>query len=140
MKHILKINYAFILLFLAVMLGSCKAQKMTSDQLFAQDYAITQLGDRDVSESDLTMKVNPENSTISGFSGCNNYTFSYTLKDGTIDLGYASATKMYCEGDMKLENLLFQKAASVTQFENSSQAIQFKNKEGDIVIKAKTKE
>jgi heat shock protein HslJ len=123
----------------AILLGSCKAQKqgkMMSDQLMKQDYVITHLGDEDVSGSGLTLSVNPENSTISGKSGCNNYNFSYELDGDTLDSGYASATKMYCEDSMRLENLFFQKAASVTQFENSKQMIHLKNKSGEIVIKA----
>ncbi|WP_019036958.1 META domain-containing protein [Psychroflexus tropicus] len=143
MKINSKLYLSLTVLSLVLLLGSCKAQKqgkMISDQLMSQDYIVTHLGDQDVSESGLTLKVNPDNSTISGNSGCNNYNFSYKLDGKTLDLGFASATKMYCEETMKLENLFFQKAASVTQFENSKQAINFLNKEGEIVIKAKKQE
>jgi heat shock protein HslJ len=138
MNRILTTNPARILLFsIAVILGSCKAQKMTSDQLMPQDYTITQIGEKDVSGSEMTIKVNPENSTISGYSGCNNYSFNYKLKGEVLDLGFASATKIYCAGEMDNENLFFQKAASVVQFENSKKEINFKNKDGVTVIKAK---
>ncbi|MFD0931463.1 META domain-containing protein [Psychroflexus salinarum] len=143
MKKILNVQVSAMLLSIAFLLGSCKALtqgKMTSEELLDQDYVVTQLGDKKVSNSKLTLKVNPENSTISGYSGCNNYNFSYKLKDGKLDLGYASATKMYCEDAMEMENLFFQKAASVTQFENSKQEINLKNKDGEIVIKAKKQE
>lgn len=140
MRKPFKLKKIALLLTLAVILGSCKAQKMTSDQLKAQEYTITQLGDKDVSDSKLTLKVMPEKSIISGYSGCNNYNFNYELENGKLDLGYASATKMYCEEDMAIENLFFQKAASVTQFENSEEVINFKNKEGEIVIKGKKKD
>lgn len=140
MKQLLNTNLSVFVFTIVVMLGSCKAQKMTSDQLMAQDYKITQLGDQEVLESDLTLKVNPENSTISGFSGCNNYNYSYKLNDKGLDLGYASATKIYCDDSMELEKLFFQKMASVTQFENSKQEISLKNKDGKIVIKAKKRD
>lgn len=143
MKQTLKSQVSIILLSTVFLLGSCKALtqgKMTSDELLAQSYVITQLGDKEVSDAELTLKVNPENSTISGYSGCNNYNFSYKLDGEKLDLGYASATKMYCEDVMEFENLFFQKAASVTQFENSKQVLNFKNKDGEIVIKAKKKD
>jgi len=135
-----KLYVGFTLVALAFLLGSCKAQKqgkMMSDQLMQQDYVITHLGEEEVSKSGLTLKVNPENSTISGNSGCNNYNFSYKLKGENLNLGFASATKMYCEDEMELENMFFQKAASVTQFEASEQEIHLKNKAGESVIKAK---
>lgn len=141
MKQILNTALAsLMILSIVVIFASCKAQKMVSDKLMQQEYFVTQLGDKDVSESDLTLKVNPENSTISGYSGCNNYSFNYKLKGEELDMGFASATKIYCEDDMDMENLFFQKAASITQFENSKQEINFKNKDGEIVIKAKKKE
>lgn len=142
MKYILTLNSSVLLVVIFVVLGSCKAQKqnkMNSEKLMAQDYIITQLGDEEISKSKLSLKVNPENSTLSGFSGCNSFSFNYELKNGKLDLGFARATKIYCEEGMDLENLFFQKAASVTQFENSAEALHLKNKSGDIVIKAKTK-
>ncbi|SDG40258.1 META domain-containing protein [Psychroflexus sediminis] len=138
MKGIL--NSGILVVSLVIILGSCKAQKRTSDQLIAQEYAITQLGDKEVSESELTLKVNPENSVISGYAGCNNYSYSYKLKEGKLNLGYATATKIYCEDSMELENLFFQKMSSVTQFESSKQAIYFKNEDGKILVKAKKKD
>lgn len=141
MKRTLTKNLVSIaLLSIVVILGSCKAQKMKTDQLVPQDYVVTQIGDREVSESKLTLKVNPENSTISGYSGCNNYSFNYKLNGEELDMGFASATKMYCDGEMDMENLFFQKAASVTQFENSKEEINLKNKDGEVVIKAKKQE
>ena len=142
MKYILTLNSSVLLVVIFVVLGSCKAQKqnkMNAEKLMAQDYIITQLGDEEISKSKLTLKVNPENSTLSGFSGCNSFSFNYELKNGKLDLGFARATKIYCEEGMDLENLFFQKAASVTQFEISAEALHLKNKSGDIVIKAKTK-
>jgi len=142
MKYILTLNSSVLLVVIFVVLGSCKAQKqnkMNAEKLMAQDYIITQLGDEEISKSKLSLKVNPENSTLSGFSGCNSFSFNYELKNGKLDLGFARATKIYCEEGMDLENLFFQKAASVIQFENSAEALHLKNKSGDIVIKAKTK-
>lgn len=140
MKRLLSTNLNIMLLSIVLILASCKAQKMTSEQLLNQEYVITQIGDKDVSDSGLTLNVNPENSTISGFAGCNKYNYSYELKDGELDMGFASATKMYCDNNMDLENLFFQKSASVTQFENSPKEINLKNKDGEVVIKAIKKE
>ncbi|TXE20719.1 META domain-containing protein [Psychroflexus gondwanensis] len=142
MKQSSILKTGFALLSIVLIFASCKAQqqgKMTSEKLVAQDYVITQLGEKEIADSKLTLKVNPENSTISGYSGCNNYNFSYKLKDGVLDLGFASATKMYCDDKMDLENLFFQKAASVTQFDNSSEVIYLKSKEGNVLIKAEKK-
>ena len=136
MKRILTINFSLIVLS-AIMLVSCKAQKMTSDQLYPHTYEITDIEGKDVSDAKLTLQVNPETSIISGYAGCNRYSFNYKLEGKTLDLGFASATKMYCEDGMDNENLFFQKAASVTHFENSKEQIIFRNKDGDIVIKAK---
>jgi len=132
----------FVLFSIFLILVSCKAQqqgKMTSEKLIAEEYIITQLGEQEIVDSKLTLRVNPENSKISGYSGCNNYNFSYKMNDGVLDLGFASATKMYCDDQMDLENLFFQKAASVTQFDNSSEVIYLKSKEGNVLIKAEKK-
>lgn len=141
----LKINYYIniALLTILLVLVGCKVQKqdkMISNKLISQDYVLTHLGDEVVEDSVLTLKVDTDKSIISGYSGCNSYSFNYKLDKEELDLGYAAATKMYCEDSMKLENLFFQKAASVLYFENSEEALHLKNKKGDIVIKAKKKE
>jgi heat shock protein HslJ len=142
MKQYKPLKLGILLFSIVLILAACKAQKqgkMTSEKLLAQEYLITQLGDKEIVDSKLTLKVNPENSTISGYSGCNNYNFSYKMNDGSLDLGFASATKIYCDDKMDLENLFFQKAASVTQFDNSSEVIYLKSKEGIVLIKAEKK-
>ena len=142
MKYISTLNSSVLLLIIFVVLSSCKAQKqndMNSEKLISQEYIITQLGDKEISNSKLTIKVDSKSSTLSGYSGCNSYSFNYKLNDGTLDLGFGRATKMYCEDTMELEELFFQKAASVTQFENSTETLHLKDKSGDILIKAKTK-
>lgn len=141
MKGYVKIKW--IMSAMILILASCKAQKqneMTSQALVSQTYTITEINNQDVSDSKLTLKVNTETNTISGFSGCNNYSFNYKLNEGVLDLGYAMATKMYCEGAMKLENLFFKTASSVSQFESSKEQIIFKSKEGDEIIRAKKKD
>jgi heat shock protein HslJ len=128
---------------LVLILASCKAQKqneMASQKLVNQKYTITEINNQDVSDSKLTLKVNTENKTISGFSGCNNYSFNYKVNEGVLDLGYAMATKMYCEGAMELENLFFKTTSAASQFERTTEYIVLKSKEGDVILRAKTKD
>lgn len=128
---------------LVLILASCKAQKqneMASQTLVNQKYTITEINNQDVSDSKLTLKVNIENKTISGFSGCNNYSFNYKVNEGVLDLGYAMATKMYCEGAMELENLFFKTTSSVSQYESTREHLFLKSKEGNVILRAKTKD
>ena len=57
-----------------------------------------------------SLAINPtlifKDTKISGRAGCNNYGADYTLNDGTISIGLAMATKMYCT-NMPIEKAFF---------------------------------
>lgn len=44
----------------------------------------------------VSMAFEPEEGRVFGHAGCNRYTASYTLDNGTLTIGAAAATKMAC--------------------------------------------
>ena len=50
--------------------------------------------------------------------GCNNLSFSYSIKDGkTIQFSQGIATRMYCQDNMKLENDFLNEIPSMKNYE-----------------------
>jgi len=140
MKTIETLNRASLLAITCILLFACKAQKQNqanTTKLINTDYAVTHLGEKDVTDEKLTMEVDTEAQRVSGFAGCNNYKFKYDIdNEGVLDLGYIVSTKMYCEDSMDLERNFFKQIGRITNFKIQKEHITFLSENGTQVIKA----
>lgn len=62
-------------------------------------FHVETLNNKQVSEYKLSLNFNQTENQLSGFSGCNRFTGSYSLKADSIKIGPLAATKMFC-GDV----------------------------------------
>ncbi len=92
---------------------------------------ITSLNEKDVSKEKLYMVFDPETNRISGYSGCNTFSCTYTLNDdNTISIGMAMASKMYCENNDALEREFFKALSNIktATFSNTEITLKSDNK------------
>lgn len=67
-------------------------------------YHVETLNNRVVSEKKLMLNFNQIEEQISGFSGCNRFLGSYSLKKGSIKIGPLAATRMFCQETHQIES------------------------------------
>lgn len=69
------------------------------------------------------LEVAVDAETFSGFSGCNNYTGSYTLEGTTVAFGNSASTRKNCDGAMDLEARYLAMLASVATWRMENQQL-----------------
>ncbi|MGV9449615.1 META domain-containing protein [Streptomyces sp. NPDC003635] len=81
-----------------------------------------------------------EDGSVSGNLGCNNFRGKATVKDGTIEFGRLSTTKMLCEGPvMKAEQELIDILAGKVSYQQKDQELTLTAASGDgLVARAKS--
>src|SRR5699024_5703066 len=127
---------------LAVFVISCKSQKTdtstNSEMLESGNYQVISLEDKeDISAEELSLNIDLEKNTISGFAGCNNFSAGLKVDEKTIETGGARATLMHCEGQMELERGFVDNLEKSTTYHLENGELSLKDKEGKTLIKAK---
>ncbi len=83
--------------------------KINTSEKIDQEYQrnkfyITTLNKKDIAKEKLHIILDDEKKTISGFSGCNTFSCSYTIEKNTIlSFGFPRSTKVYCVDKQQLE-------------------------------------
>ena len=101
---------AFPALIVAVLLAACATEgSATADRLAGRTWQATHLNGRPVS-TPVPVTLSFTDGRGSGRSGCNQYSGTVTLSDGTIRFSEIMATKMACmdEGAMQTESTYLQ--------------------------------
>jgi len=65
---------------------------------------------------ELHMVLSPEETMVSGFSGCNRFTGGYKLKDSSLQLGPLAGTMMMCADGAEQEKRFLEALALVKRF------------------------
>lgn len=141
------LTYILGLLVISSQIISCnslKKKSSNSESSFSSEfvlatYYLEKIGEEDVSEMQLEMHIDPEQNRISGNAGCNRYGFTYSLKEEVLDLGYAMATKMYCEETMSIEDSFFRHMTKSDRFIVDKNKITFTNEENEVLVTAISK-
>jgi len=73
---------------------------------------------------------------LTGSAGCNTYSAAYQLRDQTIMIGGAAATRKACadEQQMAQETTYFEALATVTQFQLVDKQLELRNEQGEVVM------
>lgn len=112
---------------------SCKQQS------FEGDYKVTTVGVADVSNYDITLKIemSKDENKISGKSACNKYFGDFKVKeDGGVELQPIAMTKMFCPETNWVEDDYHQKLNKTHRVEKINNELHILDKEGNILIKA----
>jgi heat shock protein HslJ len=67
-------------------------------------YIVKTLNNNEVSINNMTINFNKEESMVSGFSGCNRFSGTYTLENGLLKVGPLASTKMFCQDTHQIES------------------------------------
>ena len=73
---------------------------------------------------------------LTGSAGCNTYSAAYQLREQTITIGAAAATRMACadEQQMAQETTYVEGLATVTQFQVVDEQLELRNEQGKVVM------
>ncbi len=123
-------------LLITIMLFACKAQQIKTTDLSSGEYNIISINNNDVSQHELTLKVNAEKNLITGYSGCNNYRFNYKESKKQLDLGFGVSSKMYCKDTQAIEDSFFEATFNVKAFKQSKTSLELLNSKGQVEVKA----
>lgn len=120
----MKFSFIILLLF---SLKSC-GDKATTEMLnkvneqLSGNYIIAMFDDKNVSDYKLNIDFDNGNKHVSGFSGCNRFSGSYTLEANHISFGPLAVTRMACMGKantLETHFLKLLKEVNAFSFENN---------------------
>lgn len=126
----------YTLLALTFGCNSTKTKKDTMSMNTLQDgyYTVVSILGSDVSAENLTLDVSEAGTSISGFSGCNNYFGAIENKaDGFVFSGIG-ATKKFCPATMKTEKSYLGEMTNVVSAASQENLVHLKNGNGETII------
>ncbi|MFY0713413.1 META domain-containing protein [Seonamhaeicola sp. NFXS20] len=86
-----------LILFSIITLKTCNNTSLEQNTtMLNNNFSITTLNGTNVSAFNLTISFNDSTKQVSGFSGCNRFFGSYTIKNNTIKLGPLASTRKMC--------------------------------------------
>ncbi len=121
-------------------LFACKTTEVKSSKPFTSGkYLMTKLNDHSYSKADdYKINIDTTQNSLSGIFDCNNFNVNYNIKeDNNIEFGYATSTKMYCDGKMALENEFFRMLNTLKIFKFEDNVLSFYNENETLVLKLK---
>lgn len=103
-------------------LKSCGSSEQLATKSTIQDmtlsgaYTIISINNQKVN-NELTIEFNSAENKASGFTGCNRYFGSYTLKDNTITFGPMASTRKFCMGEAgEVESIYLEALSKVNKY------------------------
>ena len=100
-------------------------------------YYITSLKEADTKSLNLTINFIEGSNKVSGFSGCNHFSGTYTIKKDSIDFGELMSTKMYCEKTQVIEYLMLNCLSQINSFSLKENVLVLKNEKENLLIAQK---
>jgi heat shock protein HslJ len=99
-------------------------------------YVVSSINGTDYSLNKLTIQFEENSKTVSGFSGCNRFTGTYTLEEDSITFGPLASTRMACQEEKNnMEQEMITTLSGVNTFSIKGQELILLNGKS-IVLKA----
>lgn len=116
---------------LALAMGLSLALPVAAAELAGSEWRPTQLGNATLPEDvDLFLRFESDG-RLSGHFGCNSFFGSYSLADGTIEMGPFGSTRMACEEPAMAREASFLDAlAAVATYERDGPRLTFRDNAG----------
>ncbi|RZS99868.1 META domain-containing protein [Aquimarina brevivitae] len=124
-------------LFLACSSAKKNASDSTTEKTISTldgKYLVTQLNGENVSEHNITMEFDKKNKKVSGYSGCNTYSSTYTVSDNGVVIDIPMATKRYCPDLGDLEKDFFKALTSCKTTQLKSDQLLLNGMEGKTLL------
>lgn len=132
-------------LFALILAFSCKSQQDTVKQEDSQDlksgkYVIENLNGKAVNNNRLELFVNLEEQSISGYTGCNNFSANLTVNGKQIAIDRAMTTLRHCEEEMETEKAILAGLREAKSYTLANQTLTLLDENGKDLLKAKEME
>jgi len=125
-----------ILLIAIISFNSCGNSNKETSKKLTGEFHIISIGDNEELQDHLTITFDNEINKISGYSGCNNFFGSYTLKAESLTFGQIGSTRKMCFGDAnKIEAEMLKYLSEINTFSFNNNTLLLK-KDDTILIKA----
>ena len=98
----------YLFLFLSIFLVKDCSKKNAKTNFFEGNFTVVQIHDVAVKKKEITFSINPKGQTISGNSGCNQFSATYKLDQNHVLFSGFTATKVYCSNLEVKENVVFE--------------------------------
>lgn len=124
-----------ILSFLLI-LGSCQTakNKMIDKPM---NFEVVQINQNAIEDSlEVSLNFLPEENRISGISGCNNYTGTYSTEKTKLEIGKVASTRKMCAQGMKVEQNLLSNFEKITHYKFDGKTLELKNDAEETLVKA----
>lgn len=133
-----------LLLFTICSIASCCANKNNSKNSeivkdYPKTFTINELYNNTLLEENVTITLNYSDNTVSGYSGCNKYSGSFTEENGIIKIGPLASTKKMCL-NISSETSLFKALANTEKINIDSGNLELLSSSGETVLKASANE
>ncbi|MFA6059330.1 MAG: META domain-containing protein [Taibaiella sp.] len=126
------IALSVILLFsCSVLKNQAQSEPGNTNPLKGTGWILSRIPDFELEKTrkEPSIYFNDSTSRVSGYTGCNGYGASYTLKGNTIKIGDVLSTKMACMPGMKTENKVINVLGNVDNFSISGDKLTLKQGE-----------
>jgi len=112
------------------------SKKLNKKAHFEGDFSVVQVHKKTVENQNITFSINPEDETISGHSGCNQFSLKYSLDNSNVLFNELVSTKKYCPILEIKEKVLFDCFSNSTSYRFENDTIILLNKLEDVLLKA----
>lgn len=122
---------------LSIATASKGSDEAASESLAGTDWTLIGASLDVVVPDQITVTVSFSDDTISGSSGCNQYTGSYTLgQDGALTIGRLATTRMACVPDVgAVEASVLGRLGAVTAVEQVDDELRLLDADGSVVLR-----
>ena len=121
----MKIVTLILSLFMLPSCGAVKASDDTDNTLFG-DYNVIIFDDESSTSETLKLNFSETDNKVSGHSGCNNFSGTYTVDGDKISISQLAATRKYCP-NLDSEQKLLTALTSATSFSIKENVLQLRN-------------
>ncbi len=129
------ISLLFTCLFIVSCGNSKNASAMNKQTPLSGNYSIIAVGENALIDENLNIMFNLETNMVAGFSGCNQFSGSYSSTGSGLEFGPLASTRKMCRPEAnKIEQHVLKALHETIRFSENNGVISFYNKEGAVLI------
>ncbi|RLD29882.1 MAG: hypothetical protein DRI75_01870 [Bacteroidetes bacterium] len=117
--------------------NNIKENNVTQTQQPSGTYYVTFLKENNIKSLHLTLVFDENSKSVSGFSGCNHFAGTYTIKEDSIAFSQLITTKMACTKTPRIENLMLECLSKANSFSLEEDELTLKNGEENLLTAQK---
>ena len=127
----------YLLLLIPIFIATdCSNKKSIKAQSFEGEFTVQKVANIDLNQQDANFQIDLKNETISGHTGCNQFSMKYQLSGNNITFQEPVSTKMFC-GNLEVnEKMLFDCFKKSNTYVLKDNILSFYNNSQELLITA----